>query len=258
MTPNSPISNSCFKLKTLFLVHLYVGLSVFSLFSPSLYQLFWATFDEGFARLLQAWACNSPLLQNFWAMANHRIADIVEDVFFLFFFLWLLKTTPSQEKLRKTAEFLFVSLVTTAVILFINNFLFKQVVHIPRKSPSLVLDAFPRLSEQISWLQVKDKSKVCFPSDHATTALLFIANFLYLSKNKLLRASACLYGTFLCFPRMVAGAHWITDILLGSASLVLLIFSWVFCTPFADFCIRHLHRFLLLLKKTFPYNRAPS
>lgn len=233
--------------KPLIAAHFLVAFLVFTLFYQRTYTILWQSIDEGFFKLLKAMIHDSPFWQNFWAMANHRVADFVEDFFFLVFFLWLLKTTPKKERLRKAAEFLFVALLTAAVIIFINNLLFKQFLHIERYSPSYILDYFPRLSEQVSWLKVKDKSKLSFPSDHGTTALLFVADFLFLSRNKLLTFCVCFYGTFLCCPRMIAGAHWITDILFGSAALVLLVFSWAFCTPFAKHGIEKIHQFFLFV-----------
>jgi membrane-associated phospholipid phosphatase len=242
-------------LKPLLFAHLLAIFLVFSIFYTPLYSILWQRLDEGFFRFLKWTIADSSILQNFWAMANHRVADFIEDVFFLIFFLWLLKTTPQGEKLKKAAEFLFLALVTAAVILFINNLLFKQILLIKRYSPSMILEDLPRLSEQVCWLKVKDKSKLSFPSDHGTTALLFLANFLYLSKNRLLTITAFSYGIFLCLPRMVAGAHWLTDALFGSALIVLLIFSWIFCTPFASFCIEKIYRFFLLIRGLFKSSR---
>ena len=234
-------------LKPLILAHFLVLFLVSTLFYPPTYKILWKGLDEGFFTLLKAMIDNSPFWQNFWAMANHRVADLVEDVFFLIFFLWLLKTTPKGEKLKKAAEFISLALLTAAVIIFINNLLFKQLVHIKRFSPSYILDHFPRLSEQVSWIKVKDRSKMSFPSDHGTTAVLFVADFLFLSRNRLLTICVCLYGAFLCCPRMIAGAHWITDILLGSASLVLLVFSWTFCTPFGNYVIQKIYQLFLFI-----------
>jgi len=246
----SILSNSSWKIKQLLLTHLLVIGLICSIFYRPAYEIIWKAIDEGCATYLSSSFENSPFLQNFWALANHRIGDLIEDLFFIFFFIWLIKISPRGEKLKKTAEFLFVALLTTAVVLFVNNLLFKQIVHIKRHSPSLILDSLPRLSDYVSWIKVKWASKASFPSDHATTAVMFIVDFLLITRNRKLVLSVCFYGAFLCCPRMVAGAHWLTDILCGSTSVVLIVFSWALYTPFASFCIKTIYKVLSLFSSS--------
>ncbi len=238
-------SHPSWRIKQLILAHLLVIGLVSSIFYLPLYNLIWKSLDEGCFRFLSQSVVGSPFWQNFWAIANHRIGDAIEDVFFAIFFVWLIKVTPQGEKLKKSAEFLFLALLTTAVVLLANNLLFKQIIHIKRFSPSLILESLPRLCDSVSWIKVKGGSKASFPSDHATTAVMFVVDFLLISRNRLLTWSVCLYGAFLCCPRMVAGAHWLTDILCGSVSVVLIVFGWALFTPFAAFCVRKLHQGLL-------------
>jgi len=41
---------------------------------------------------------------------------------------------------------------------------------------------------------------------------------------------------FLVFslPRIMSGAHWFTDVAVGSISIVLVVLSWVLLTPLSD------------------------
>jgi membrane-associated phospholipid phosphatase len=237
----SPSNSQLWKTKHLIIFHLLSTFLVFSVFYLPLYNYLWKAIDTQCFYKMAGLVTNSPFWQDFWAVANHRIGDVIEDVFFIIFFLWLMKITPRGQKLQKSAEFFFMVLLTVAVVLFVNNFLFRQNVHIVRHSPSLELTEITKLANLVSWIKVKGGSKASFPSDHATTALLFICNFLYLSRNKFFRFCVCFYGAFLCCPRMVAGAHWLTDIICGSSSVVLIVFSWAFCTPFASFCIKNIY-----------------
>ena len=244
-------SHSSWKIKQLILSHLLVIGLVSSIFYPPLYNFLWQALDEGCFKFLSETTSHSRFLQNFWAVANHRIGDAIEDVFFVVFFVWLIKITPQGEKLKKSAEFIFLALLTTAVVLLVNNLLFKQIIHISRWSPSLILESLPRLSDSITWIKVKGGSKASFPSDHATTAVMFVVDFLLISKNRALIWSVCLYGIFLCCPRMVAGAHWLTDILCGSISVVLIIFGWALFTPFAHVCTRQIYKAHLWIASLF-------
>jgi membrane-associated phospholipid phosphatase len=51
---------------------------------------------------------------------------------------------------------------------------------------------------------------------------------------------------------MIAGAHWLTDILCGSSSVVLIIFSWAFYTPFASVCMKKIHQLFMKISALFP------
>lgn len=251
----SSYSRSLWRIKPLITAHLLAVFLVCSIFYAPLYNFIWKTVDEGCFHNMTKLIATSTFWQNFWAVANHRIGDAIEDVFFLIFFLWLLKTTPRGQKLQKSVEFTFLALLTTTVVLLVNNLLFKQIIHIGRHSPSLFFPEVPKLSQFVTWIRVKSGSQASFPSDHATTALMFICNFLYLSRNTVLTFCVCLYGAFLCCPRMVAGAHWLTDILCGSSSVVLIVFSWAFYTPFASFCMKNIHILFTKIASFFPRHK---
>lgn len=245
-------NHSSWRIKPLIANHLFAIFLVCSVFYIPLYNLIWKSVDAACFYKMTGLIAKSTFWQNFWALANHRIGDFIEDLFFVVFFLWLMKITPRHQRQQKGAEFLFLALLTTAIILLINNFLFRQAIHITRHSPSLELSGAPRLEHFISWIKVKGGSKSSFPSDHATTAVLFICNFLYLSRNTFFSLCVCLYGAFLCCPRMIAGAHWLTDIICGSTSIVLIVFSWAFYTPFASFCIKKIRMLFVKIVSLLP------
>ena len=47
-------------------------------------------------------------------------------------------------------------------------------------------------------------------------------------------ALVMLLTLFLMLPRLVAGAHWVSDDLVGGMILTLMAFAWGYCTPFAE------------------------
>jgi Kdo2-lipid A phosphotransferase len=236
-------------LKALLAGHLLVALVLYTLF-PNPNTSIWSSMDRGVFHFLNSCIKDNFFMQNFWAMANHRLADWVEDILFLFFFVWILVKTPKEERVRKGAESLFVILFAATVIILSKNFIFGSLFHINRKSPTLIVDTFTYLPEKITWLKVKAKSYKSFPGDHATTALLSIVGFFYVArKNRKIQVLTTLYGIFLILPRMIVGAHWISDTLLGSGSTVLLFSLWAFCTPFASLSIRGIEKVFLSFKK---------
>src|SRR6185369_8486193 len=112
-----------------------------------------------------------------------------------------------------------------ATIYFINRKLFSSYLIIPRTSPTRVVEDSIRLSEMVPWLHVKDGSARSFPGDHGTTALLFSASYTILAGWRL-GIIALLYGAFLCLTRLITGAHWLSDVIVGSGCIAIFVLSW--------------------------------
>jgi Kdo2-lipid A phosphotransferase len=119
----------------------------------------------------------------------------------------------------------------------------RDLLQLYRDSPTLAFPMSIRLSDEISWLSIKDYSNKSFPADHATTALLFATTYAFFSRGAL-RWSAIGYGIFLCLPRLFAGAHWFSDIAAGSGSILLCFFGLVFHTPLQAKCSRGIEALL--------------
>lgn len=229
------LTKSDWKLKTLLLSHVLGGILLCSLFWQPTYA-FWHAIDVWFFQLINSSLQDRPLWQLFWAAANHKLADWVEDLAFLIFFFFHVKSFPRMLRSRKIGELIFCLLYSAAIIYFVNRLLLREHCNIPRLSPTLSLDNVVHLSDQIPWLSIKDSSSKSFPGDHGTTALLFAA-ILSLLSNRRIAIVATLYASFLCLPRLITGAHWLSDILVGSGCIVLICLSWAFCTPlFSSFC----------------------
>ena len=160
----------------------------------------------------------------------------------LFFALNIAFATAALKK-RKIAELIFSVLFIAFVISAINGFLFPEFIHTPRKSPTMVDQTAFRLSSVVDWIKVKDHSRKSFPGDHATTAILF-ASLIFHLMGKRAGLIATLYAIFFCLPRLITGAHWLTDNLIGSGLIAILATSLAFGTPFANMCITGIETFL--------------
>ena len=55
-------------------------------------------------------------------------------------------------------------------------------------------------------------------------------------------AVSCIILIIFMLPRIMAGAHWFTDIVVGSLSISLVGLSWVLLTPVSDKCIDFLNK----------------
>jgi Kdo2-lipid A phosphotransferase len=217
------------KLKILLLCHV-IGALLFASLFWSVTKVYWEMIDVAFFKAVNSSLRDRPSWQLFWALANHKLADWVEDIFILGFFVAYVKMAHKSLRKQKIVELLFLVIVIGSIIYFVNGKLFREHLDIPRMSPTLVVDDSVRLSQEISWMKVKDSASKSFPGDHGTTALLFAASFTYIAGWRL-GIFACLYGAFLCMPRLITGAHWLSDVLVGSGTITLFFLSWAFCTP---------------------------
>ena len=228
-----PFPTRRWNIKALLLCHIIVALMVSTWLWP-VTRPAWEALDVWFFKLLNGTLRGHPTWQAFWALANHKLADWVEDFFVLGFFIAYVRKSP--QKLRSVASLLFIILYIAAIIYYVNCILFRETLRIEHPSPTLVVDNCVRLSHEIDWLKIKDSSSRSFPAYHGTTAVLFAASYTILAGRRL-GFYASLYATFLCLPRLIAGSHWLSDIIVGSGSLTLLFLSWAFCTPFSQKCI---------------------
>lgn len=239
-------------LSLLLLCHVIAALLFSSLFWP-LTASYWEKIDIGFFQMLNGSLKGRPNWQIFWALANHKLADWVEDLFILGFCIAHVKSSPKGKRARSIAELVFMVLLIAAIILLVNRIFFREVVSIPRESPTKALDNPFLLSHAVPWIHTKVRASTCFPADHATTALLFAAIYSHFAKWRL-RVLSCLYAVFLCLPRLIAGAHWLSDVLVGSGAILLVGLSLAFCTPFHTLCIDRIERLL----RSFTFRKETS
>lgn len=229
-------------IKQLMVFNFLIVIALWSLFSP-MTKIFWETIDIAFFKVINGTLQGHPNWQLFWALANHKNADWIEDICVLVFFSFYVLQAAKGLRLRRVAELLFSLLYIALIIYCVNKTLFREYLEIPRLSPTLTVENSVRLSEEISWLSIKDDSAKSFPGDHGTTALLFAASFSYFAGRRL-GLFASLYAVFLCLPRLITGAHWLSDVLVGSGCITLFFLSLAFCTPMGEWCIAQLERLL--------------
>lgn len=236
------------KLPQLIICHILIVFLLVTFFYPPT-RVYWEMLDAAFFKWINGSLVGSKARQTFWACANHRWADWLEDVFILGFFIIFVRSLKQGTKLKGAAQLLFCVLYSAAILYFVNRLIFRGSFIIYRDSPTLVIEDCVRLSKEITWMRVKDISTKCFPGDHAATAVLFASFYTIFAKWRL-AIPAILYAAFLCMPRMIAGAHWLSDVLVGSGAIVLFFLSWAFCTPIHLYCIDKLEKFLKLMRQT--------
>jgi len=202
----------------------------------------WQPVDLFLFQLINQPLKDSHALRVFWALANHNLADWLEDICFLALYIIGIWKTKRGYRIEKTMQFLFSILLTAITIILVNRFLCHDILRLRRASPSLILPDAVYLKDFITEISMKIVSNKSFPGDHATTALMITISYAYLMRGKL-AIFALFYGVFLCLPRLAVGAHWPSDLIVGSGCITLFALTWAYCTPFATICTKALNFF---------------
>jgi len=136
----------------------------------------------------------------------------------------------------------FVMLLTAVVLNQLGHLL-----PVSHKSPSLSFPDVNRVSQLIG-IPTKDASSDSFPGDHGMMLIVFSCFMLrYLGKGAF--AVAIAITIVFSLPRIMIGAHWFTDVAVGSLSVVLVGASWWLMTPASDTLVNWLDRHLPQLRR---------
>ncbi len=130
-------------------------------------------------------------------------------------------------------------MLLTAVVI---NQLAQHLMPVKRASPSLSFPNIYRVSELLH-ISTKDASKDSFPGDHGMMLLIFSAFMLRYFGKKAFAIALAIVVIF-AFPRVMIGAHWFTDIAVGSLTAVLIGVPWCLMTPLSDRLIALFDRYL--------------
>lgn len=201
--------------RNLFFLTLLVGSF---LFPPS--RLVWDAIDVYAFRMLNG-LLEYPTLVPIIGKLNTRAFDWASDLIIFLLLLPFFFEKGCEPLSRRLARFLYLIAVGAFIIAFINEYFIAKVITVRRNSPTVCLENTYRLSEMITEYRVKDSSVISFPSGHATPAWLLIFYAIHL--RGLVRAlpSIC-YGIFMMLPRLIGGAHWLSDALVGTLTITAL------------------------------------
>lgn len=174
------------------------------------------------------------------AFTNLRFFDVfgflAMALVFLFHFL------KHDKDYRRFMICMGITMLLTAVIA-------KQVamtLDFDRPSPTLHFSALGEnvlyVSKLTEW-PAKDWSKSCFPGDHGMCLIIFCVYMLrYFGLKSFL--AGLLITVLFSLPRVMSGAHWVSDIAVGAVTVNLVVLSWILLTPVSDFIIASLMKLL--------------
>lgn len=197
----------------------------------------WSTIDTWAFKALNEGTRDNILLQIFWALANIKLTDLFGAVFIIVFTLLYVFDAPKEGRRERLAQFIYY------LIWFeIGIFSVKQgfmLLNILRDSPTLLTAEPVLLSKVAPWLKIKDSSHWSFPSDHAFIILEWVG-FIFCYAGVRLGIVAAITSSIFILPRLVAGAHWLSDVMLGSLPLALIFVSVARFTPIYQFALNHI------------------
>ncbi len=146
------------------------------------------------------------------------------------------------ESVQEVSRILVASGIGILLAAVIINQLAQHLMPVKRASPSLSFTDITKVSDVISF-PTKDASKDSFPGDHGMMLLIF-ASFMWRYFGRRAFAIALVIFVLFAFPRVMIGAHWFTDIAVGSLTAVLIGAPWVLMTPLSDNVIALFERYL--------------
>ncbi|MFQ5626053.1 MAG: phosphatase PAP2 family protein [Methyloligellaceae bacterium] len=203
----------------------------------------WDQLDVAVFRLLNGSLRLGEWWQMLWALANHRLSDVLSAMLILLLILSWLWGRPRDIQNLKCAAFGAFALFAGAVLLLLHPVI-RRGFDYTRPGPSLVVDEALRLTTLVPSIDAKDADRSSFLGDHAFILITIALFFIYLGPRRFAIAASILAFIF-TMPRLVGGAHWLTDDVIGGVVPALLVVSWLLATPLGYYMAK---KFLPLVK----------
>lgn len=205
--------------------------------------LFWDQLDTQAFYYFNGWLAKSRGAQLFWSIANFRPFDLL-PVTIIVLSVTVRGVLIEQHNTREKTLLFFVLISMMFAIRYLVSFLYGD----GRYSPSTTLSPAYLLTSLVTYLPSKDYALDSFPSDHAAVMLTWMCFMLIYAKKKYKLVSIPV-ALFFMLPRLVSGAHWITDIVVGSVFVTLLSVALVCYTPLGEHVVEMIQ--FITQKKTW-------
>ncbi len=210
------------------------GLALFFSWYLPEHHGFWFSIDKSIFFDFNSRMVSHPAFAKFVAITNYRGFDAVSLIAMgLLYYSYWRKNSPAG---RHRMLAIGITLLLSAVVL-------NQLGHripVVHSSPTLFFQNVHRVGE-LTGIPTKDASSDSFPGDHGMMLMIF-ACFMWRYFGGRAFAKAAVIFFIFALPRVMAGAHWFTDIAVGSLSVVLVGMSWWLLTPGSDAVVNFLDR----------------
>lgn len=197
---------------------------------------FWFTLDASIFRFFNEELVKSHTFLVLVGITNNRIFDAISLLAMgtLFSWFWWHESPAGRRRL-----------VIMGIVMLLSAVVINQLGHlipVSHVSPTLYFKDIHRVSELLH-IPTKDASTDSFPGDHGLMLLIFTGFMLRYFGNKAFLI-AVLISLIFSLPRIMIGAHWFTDVYVGSLSIALVGLPWVLLTPLSDWLITTLNRYI--------------
>lgn len=195
-------------------------------------QGFWFNVDSAIFHFFNAPLSSNTVYLHLVAFTNHRSFDVVSFLAMAaLYYSYFRKQTSANER----------RMISIGITMLLMAIIIKQCgrfIPISHESPTLFFDDINRAS-QLTDFGTKDSSGNSFPGDHGMMLMIFAA---FMARYCGLRAFILSAGIVVIFslPRIMGGAHWFTDVYVGSLAIVMIILSWFLLTPLSDIIVNNL------------------
>lgn len=188
----------------------------------------WNGIDEAVFWHLNAWITpDHPMFVHLLSLASVRLFDsfILGTMMLLFISCALCdKRAPGQCIAKWLSTGILMLLVAAIATLLIHD-----VMTYERASPT-VFHPEAHMLHTLTHLPVKDMAPDSFPGDHGVMAMIFAA-FMLRFAPRAGGIAAVILALVITAPRLLAGAHWFSDVYMGSLTMTLLMTPWVLFSP---------------------------
>ncbi|WP_261640159.1 phosphatase PAP2 family protein [Erwinia mallotivora] len=170
------------------------------------------------------------------AITNFRLFDGVSLLAMgaLYFHFWRQETPQGRRHM-----------FAIGIAMLLSALLLNQLGHLIPVSHRSPTKFFPHVNHvaQLTGIPTKDASADSFPGDHGMMLMIFACFMLRYFTRKAFLIAVVIVLVF-ATPRIMIGAHWFTDVAVGSLSVVLVGMSWWLITPASDYLVNALYRHL--------------
>jgi len=198
-------------------------------FIDSTVGAFWQSIDEAvFFNLNGSLGTEKNSWNLIWAIANYRAFDLLAAVFMLVILLMYGRDGTDKDELIRRVGTIFgciayVVISSQLLKLFIRDLDRNSATIIHEKISVLLGDLYPAIDPKV-------KSKTSFPGDHAIILIGYTVAMFRYGKAKY-GVPALVVTLVFALPRLVGGAHWLTDIVVGAGFMIMVGMSIFFYTP---------------------------
>lgn len=221
------------------LISLSIAVVLFATYLAPATAGLWHAIDVRAAFAFNGLVAHSHGEQLLWSFGNLRVFDYLVGVVMLGVLIHYVSRGPYETPAVRGARSLVICVMLVALVSITRNLIFKHMHH---DSPSLVLHPFVMLAHTNA-MDAKDASHTSFPGDHATVVATFVY-LLWAMAGRRYGLVAMAIAIVACMPRLIAGAHWLTDDLVGGLGTALVTVPCVVFTPLGPWLVDRLSRLI--------------